>query len=107
MISLCVASPPFLSPLVYNDHNIALCVNEHPNFLNFNNCRLSYEEDTCVKDYRVSNVDVNLVIHFDDATLAQFHNITLVSKREANETANITAYDNSRYIYSGDRASRI
>ena len=32
---------------VYNDHNIALCSNEMPNFLNQDNCVLSYEENTC------------------------------------------------------------
>ena len=113
-ISLSISSsfPPLLSSLetlkypwneeyyVFNDHNVALCVNEQPNFINFENCVLSYEENVCVKEYYVANVDVQLVITFDDDTMAALHNITLASYREADDTANLTVLDNSHYIYA-------
>ncbi len=62
---------------VCNDHNIALCSNEMPNFLNQDNCVLRYEENKCVKEYRTSSdtlVDVVAVISFDDKTLASLYN---------------------------------
>lgn len=83
---------------VYNDHNIALCSNEQPNFMNFEHCKLSYEENTCVKEYSMANVDVALVVPFNDDTLAQLHNITLASYQEANGTD--AAVDSRRYIYA-------
>lgn len=55
---------------VYNDKNIALCSNGEPNFLNFDNCKLSYEENACVSD-RNSFVDVSLTITFDGDSLAK------------------------------------
>lgn len=87
---------------VFNDHNIALCINEVPNFLNRDHCVLSYEPNACVADYKVSNVDVQLVLTFVEETLGQLHNITLASYTEANETAGTEVFDNSRYIYAVD-----
>lgn len=55
---------------VFNDKNIALCANEEPNFLNFDNCKLSYEENACFSD-RNSFVDVSLAITFNEDSLAQ------------------------------------
>lgn len=79
-----------------NDQNIALCLNEQPNWLNHDSCVLSYEENVCVKEYvdttRTLN-DVQLVITFDDETLSNFHNATLASFAE-------TGIDNSRYFYA-------
>jgi hypothetical protein len=83
---------------VYNDHNIALCSNEQPNFINQDNCVLSYEENVCVKEYIETGnslVDVELVITFDDETLAKLHNVTLWST--ARSVLNVT-----RYIYALD-----
>jgi len=37
---------------VHNDRNIALCVNEQPNLFNFEHCKVSYEENVCVKEYK-------------------------------------------------------
>ena len=81
-----------------------MCINEQPDFLNFDHCKLSYEENTCVKEYKggAGVVDVNLVITFNDETLAQLHNVTRASIAEANETAGTPAVDNSRYIYVVD-----
>ena len=68
---------------VFNDKNIALCVNEQPNFLNQEYCKLSYEPNTCAKQdgkdggkYGGLMLDVQLVITFDDKTLAAMHNAT-------------------------------
>lgn len=83
---------------VFNDHNVALCSNEQPNFLNQDHCVLSYEENVCVKEYLDSTntlVDVQLVVVFDAETLANFHNATRASYLE-------TGIDNSRYIYAVD-----
>ncbi len=79
---------------VFNDHNIALCNNEQPNFLNRDSCVLTYDEDACVKEYEQSTntfVDVQLVITFDEETLAKMHNAT---------RASYPAKDNTRYIYA-------
>ena len=84
---------------VYNDHNIALCSNEMPNYLNQDTCVLSYEENVCVKEYRVSGntlVDVAAVITFDDTTLASLYN---ASRASYNETS---GFDQSKYIYAVD-----
>lgn len=87
--------------------SIALCTNEQPNFLNYDHCKISYDENVCVKENceLISNdddsihsnykylmfivydftlvcfavdstntlVDVQLVVTFDDETLANFH----------------------------------
>ena len=34
---------------VFNDQNVALCINEQPNYINFEHCKVSYEKDVCVK----------------------------------------------------------
>ena len=88
---------------VFNDHNIALCNNEQPNFINRDNCVLTYDPNACVKEYeQASNtfIDVQLVITFDDETLAAMRNATLASYREADPEAGITERDNSRYIFA-------
>lgn len=91
-----VAKNPYTeSYTVFNEDNIVLCSNEQPNFLNEDNCVLSYEENVCVKEYVTStgtNKDTQLVITFDDATLAKLHNTSLASN--TTETA--------RYIYAVD-----
>ena len=84
---------------VYNDQNIALCSNEQPNFLNQDNCVLSYEENVCVKEYTPSTKslkDVVAVITFDDTTLANLYN---TSRASYNETS---GFDQSKYIYAVD-----
>ena len=58
---------------VFNDKNIALCSNEEPNFMNFDHCRLSYEENACVSD-RTSFVDVSLAITFNEDSLTKVNN---------------------------------
>ena len=66
---------------VFNDHNVDLCSNEQPSFINQDTCRVSYEEHVCVKECvgaTGSLVDVQLVMKFDDETLAKFHNTTAV-----------------------------
>ncbi|KAL7554934.1 hypothetical protein ACHAWF_018496 [Thalassiosira exigua] len=82
---------------IFNDQNIALCSNEQPNFINQDHCVVSYEENVCVKEYLDSSntlVDVQLVIKFDDGTLANMHNATLVNYNET------TGVDNRRYFYA-------
>ena len=84
---------------VHNDHNIALCSNEQPNFLNQDSCVLSYEENVCVKEYKTSTnslVDVVAVIHFDDNTLAGLYN---ASRSNYNATS---GFDQTKYIYAVD-----
>jgi hypothetical protein len=88
--------------VVVNDHNIALCANEEPNFINQESCVLSYEDNACIKESirAFTNndntlVDVLAVITFDDATLAGLHNASLAN---SNST---TGVDRSRYIYAG------
>ena len=86
---------------VFNDHNIALCNNEQPNFLNRESCVITYDENACVKEYdQATNtfVDVQLVITFDEDTLAKLHNATKASYREA--SPGFSAKDNTRYIYA-------
>jgi len=86
---------------VFNDHNIALCNNEQPNFLNRDSCVLTYDENACVKEYERSTntfIDVQLVITFDNDTLAALHNATRASYREA--SIGVSARDNKRYIYA-------
>ena len=86
---------------VYNDHNIALCNNEQPNFLNRDSCVLTYDENACVKEYeQASNtfIDVQVVITFDEETLAKMHNVTRASYREA--SPGFAEKDNIRYIYA-------
>ena len=86
---------------VFNDHNIALCNNEQPNFVNRDSCVLTYDENACVKEYEHSTntfIDVQLVITFDEDTMAKMHNATLSSYREA--TATRPERDNRRYIYA-------
>ena len=78
---------------VFNDQNIALCMNEQPNFINRDHCVLSYEESVCVKRSNTF-IDVQLVITFDSDTLAAMHNATLASYTEADPV------DHSRYIYA-------
>jgi len=34
---------------IFNDQNVALCINEQPNYINFDHCKVSYEENVCVK----------------------------------------------------------
>lgn len=58
---------------VYNDKNIALCSNEEPNYLNFDHCILSYEENACLSD-RNSFVDVSLAITFNEDSLPKVNN---------------------------------
>ncbi|KAL7553976.1 hypothetical protein ACHAWF_017328 [Thalassiosira exigua] len=77
---------------VYNDRNVALCSNEQPNFVNQDSCVVSYEENVCVKEYvDASNSfnDVQMVVTFDDASLAKFHNATRAS-----------GPDQARYFYA-------
>ena len=89
---------------VYNDHNIALCSNEQPNFMNFEHCKLSYEENTCVKEYSMANVDVALVVPFNDDTLSilkrkpaiQIHRNVRIENCEANEE--LAAFDTATII---------
>jgi len=79
-----------------NDQNVALCSNEQPNFLNHDHCVISYEENVCVTEYLETTntlVDVQLVVTFNDETLAKFHNATRASFLE-------TGVDNSRYLYA-------
>ena len=86
---------------VFNDHNIALCSNEQPNFLNQDSCVLSYEENVCVKEYLDTTntlVDVQLVMTFDADTLANLHQAT----RASYVASNFTGTDNSRYLYAVD-----
>lgn len=81
---------------VFNDHNIALCNNEQPNFLNRESCVLTYDENACVKEYEHSTntfIDVQLVVTFDEETLAKMHNATLASYRGGYP-------DNKRFIYA-------
>lgn len=78
---------------IYNDHNIALCSNEQPNFVNQEYCKLSYEENVCVKEDLTSTnslVDVQLVVTFDNDTLSKFFNATDVPGSQA------------RYLYAVD-----
>ena len=70
---------------VYNDKNIALCANEEPNFLNFDNCKLSYEENACLSD-RHSFVDVSLAITLDGDSLTEVKN---ASNRSIYAVANL------------------
>ena len=75
-----------------NDRNEALCLNEQPNFVNRDHCVISYEENVCVKEYVDSKntlVDVQLVVTFNDETLANIHNATRAS-----------GIDSSRYLYA-------
>lgn len=68
---------------IINDQNIALCSNEQPNFLNHDHCVLTYDENVCVKEYvETTNtlVDVQLVVTFDDSTLANLHNATQATR---------------------------
>ena len=87
-----------------NDQNAALCANELPNFVNFDHCRLSHEEDVCVKEdaYDIGvrhfvggNLlnDVQLVVTFDRDTLPRLRNATLASA---------DGEDRSRYILAVD-----
>ena len=95
---------------VFNDKNIALCVNEQPNFLNQETCKLSYEPNTCAKQdgkdggsYGNLMLDVQLVITFDDKTLAAMHNATLATSSEnATLLGNATSIGDvdPRYIYA-------
>ena len=88
---------------VFNDWNIALCNNEQPNFINRDHCVLTYDENACVKEYETETntfVDVQVVISFDNETLAELHNVTLSSYKEADPDAGIAKRDNSRYIYA-------
>lgn len=81
---------------MFNDHNIALCTNEQPNFINEDHCVVSYEENVCVKEYLDSTntlVDVQLVVTFTDDFLANLHNATRAGYYE-------TGVDTSRYIYA-------
>lgn len=87
---------------VFNDHNIALCSNEQPNFINQDNCVLSFEENVCVKEYVETGnslVDVELVITFNDETLSKLYNITHWSSLQSgiNDTRYIYAIDNLRW----------
>ena len=84
---------------VFNDQNIALCMNEQPNFINRDHCVLSYDENACMKKSN-SFVDVQLVITFTPDTLAAMHNTTLASYRAADPAAGIAERDNSRFIYA-------
>ena len=84
---------------VFNEENIVLCSNEQPNFLNEESCVLSYEENVCVKEYLTSTgtfKDTQLVITFDDTTLAGLYNTSRSSYNAA------TGVDNSKYIYAVD-----
>ena len=83
---------------IIHDHNIALCSNEQPNFLNQDHCVISYEENTCVKEYIDATntlVDVQLVVTFNDETLASLHNITSLAGAEW--TRYLYAVDNLRW----------
>lgn len=55
---------------------------------------------SCLITSLLSSSTQSARLHFDNDTLAALHNITLASKRDANETANVDAFDNSRYIYA-------
>ncbi|KAL7463535.1 hypothetical protein ACHAXS_003891, partial [Conticribra weissflogii] len=84
---------------IINDKNIALCINEQPNFINMEHCKISYEPNTCqkqdIKDgglYGTTLIDVQLVITFDDETLLSLYTATL-----GNST---TALADPRYIYA-------
>ena len=84
---------------VFNEDNIVLCSNEQPNFLNEESCVLSYEENVCVKEYKTTTgtfKDTQLVITFDDTTLAGLYNTSRASYNEA------TGVDNTKYIYAVD-----
>ncbi len=83
---------------VYNDHNIALCTNEQPNFLNEEHCKLSYDVNTCAKggiDTSNTLVDVQLVVAFDDNTLSRLHNATGLSGE--NKARHLYAVDGLRW----------
>ena len=82
--------------LLDNDQNVALCVNEQPNFLNFDHCKLSFEDNVCVKEYATSAksaTDVQMVIKFDDQTLMQLHDVTSVSSDGIDRTSYLYAVD--------------
>ena len=61
---------------VYNDKNIALCSNEEPNYLNFDHCKLSYEENACRSD-PLTFVDVSLALTFNEDTLPKINNASM------------------------------
>ena len=95
-------NPIALSPLILcsfldNDQNVALCVNEQPNFLNFDHCKLSFEDNVCVKEYTSSSnsaTDVQMVIKFDEQTLAKLHDAT---------SASSDGVDLTRFLYAVDK----
>ena len=79
---------------IINHKNNMLCANEQPNFVNFDHCVVSYEENVCVKEYvdtKDTWMDIALMLTFDDETLANFHNATAVN-----------GIEKSRYIYAID-----
>lgn len=83
-----------------NDQNVALCANELPNFVNLEHCKISYEENVCIKeDATILNSgntlnDVQMVVTFDYESLSKLHNMTLNSSD--------VSVDRSRYIYAVD-----
>eukprot|EP00956_Cyclotella_meneghiniana_P031482 scaffold82766_cov24-Cyclotella_meneghiniana.AAC.1 len=83
-----------------NDENIVLCANEYPNFVN-RECVCCCSDTSYIDEkQRHSNVNVRLTLTFDNETLAALHDATASSYQVANETANITAVNNKRYVYA-------
>ena len=60
---------------VFHETNRALCVNEQPNLINRDTCKLSYEANACAKTANALN-DVSMVITLDDATLVTMYDAT-------------------------------
>lgn len=73
-----VAKNPYTeSYTVFNEDNIVLCSNEQPNFLNEDNCVLSYEENVCVKEYVTSTGRIRILSSLSRSTTPHWPSFTI------------------------------